>query len=143
TPSLVDAEGAFWPSVADVVANGDPEELYIEMKSQLERFRNMGVEPTHLDSHMGTVFASESFLAKYIQLGIESQIPVMFPGGHATLIRHASDLSDEQVSGFQELGKKLWDAGLPVLDDLHISSYNWDPPVDIAQDDEKIQSFKT
>ena len=41
------------------------------------------------------------------------------------------------------LGKQLWDAGLPVLDDLHNISYDWLIPVDIASDDKKLDEYKT
>ncbi len=141
--SLMDEEGYFWPSVAEVVNHADPEELYEEIKAQLEKFRKMGVEPTHMDSHMGTLFATETFLEKYIQLGIEEQVPVMFPGGHASWIQQEIDAPEERIEQFQQIGEKLWNAGLPVLDDLHADSYSWKISPDIAGDDQKIQRYKT
>lgn len=141
--SLIDESGYFWPSVGDVVHHADPEELYREIKAQLEKFRKMGIEPTHLDSHMGTLFATEAFLEKYIQLGIEEQVPVMFPGGHASWIQQEIDASEERIEQFRKIGEKLWDAGLPVLDDLHADSYSWKISADIEGDDKKIQSYKT
>src|SRR5579863_4996997 len=86
-PGLVDPQGAFWSNVKDVVAHASPEEVDREIRAQLARAETMGFHPTHLDSHMGTLFESEAFLAKYIQLGIEKHIPVMLPGGHDTFLR--------------------------------------------------------
>ena len=37
----------------------------------------------------------------------------------------------------------LWDAKLPVLDDLHNESYNWEIPKDLQSDDLEIQEYKT
>nr|MBI1231674.1 ChbG/HpnK family deacetylase [Cytophagales bacterium] len=143
TPTLVDAGGYFWPAVRDVVMHGDSEELYLEIKAQVDKFIAMGVQPAHLDSHMGTLFASELFLEKYLQLGIAYQIPVMFPGGHATWIQQESNASTLDVDQLQAIGKMLWDAGLPVLDDLHTDSYSWKIDPSIEGNDAAIQSFKT
>jgi hypothetical protein len=38
------------------------------------------------------------------------------------------NFSDQQMQGFRELGKKIWAGGLPLLDDLVNSSYDWNPP---------------
>jgi predicted glycoside hydrolase/deacetylase ChbG (UPF0249 family) len=143
TPSLKDEQGYLWPSVKDVVTHGNPEELYIEIKAQLEKFRSMGFEPTHLDSHMGTLFAHEAFLQKYIQLGIENRIPVMFPAGHATLIQQETEYSDQQMQALRKMGEEIWKSGLPVLDDLHTSSYSWKISPEIEGDDDKIRAYKT
>ena len=60
-PGLVDTEGAMWDNVAGTVKNATPDEIEIEIRAQLERSRAMGWEPTHLDSHMGTLFESRFF----------------------------------------------------------------------------------
>ncbi len=122
-PGLVDRQGAMWHNVADVVEHASPEEVAAEIAAQLERALTMGFQPTHLDSHMGTLFATPEFLAAYMQLGIENDIPIMFPGGHNF---HARQLYGERAGGEAlAAGKMLWQAGLPVLDDLHNTSYGW------------------
>ncbi|TDB68990.1 polysaccharide deacetylase family protein [Arundinibacter roseus] len=140
---LVDTEGALWPSVADVVKNASPDEVETEIRAQLERARTMGFEPTHMDSHMGTLFATPAFLQRYIKVGIEEKIPVMFPGGHNTAIRVDERMSGDMYALTQTVGKQLWAAGLPVLDDLHNVSYGWKLPEDPAPSKEKLQAFKT
>lgn len=142
-PGLTDKEGSMWRGVADVVKNASPDEVEKEIRAQIDRALTMGFYPTHLDSHMGTLFATPAFLEKYVKVGIEMKIPVMIPGGHNTLIRAQSDAPDAQVKQLQQLGKILWAGGLPVLDDLHNESYSWKIPADISNDDKKIQAFKT
>ena len=115
----------------------------MEMTAQLERARAMGFEPTHLDTHMGTVYATRQFLMAYIQLGIKNHIPVMLPGGADKLIMQQGSLNEQQVAGIRTLGKLLWNAGLPVLDDLHNFSYDWKVPTDIAGNDEKLDRWRT
>lgn len=121
-PGLTDEQGCLWDNVPLVIENATPDEVEIEIRAQIERARNLGFEPTHLDSHMGTLFSHIPFMKRYIKVGIEEQIPVMFPAGHNTFVgRNPSRRTEE----FLAFGKQIWDGGLPVLDDLHSSSYDW------------------
>jgi len=133
-PGLTDSTGSMWADVPDVVKHASAGEVDKEIRAQLNRAEKMGFHPTHLDSHMGTLFASGVFLQKYIQLGIEKQIPIMFPGGHDTYIQKEMNLGADQLLYFQQMGKKIWNAGLPLLDDLMNSSYDWNPPSNIKND---------
>ena len=161
-PGLVDPEGAMWSSVPAVVQHAKADEVDREIRAQVDRAERMGFHPTHLDTHMGTVYASPAFVAKYIELGIEKHIPVMVPGGHDTYIqadRNGQRIAELKRSGkYREgmalpedpmmapvhaLAKKLWDAGLPVLDDLHNTSYDWKVPADVVNDDEKLRRWRT
>ncbi len=121
-PGLVDTEGALWDNVGLVVEHATADEVEREIRAQLDRARTMGFEPTHMDSHMGTLFETAGFMERYIKVGIEEKIPVMFPGGHNFFI--AQD-SPERVAMARAMGRKIWEGGLPVLDDLHNRSYGW------------------
>ncbi|MBU3745342.1 MAG: ChbG/HpnK family deacetylase, partial [Sediminibacterium sp.] len=127
TPGLTDPEGAMWNSVASVVTHASPAEIRTEITAQLLRSRKAGWEPTHFDSHMGTLFANADYLNEYLSLGIREKIPVMFPGGHNTLVSksNAGLITPAQA---RAIGEKLWNAGLPVLDDLHNMSYDFRYP---------------
>ena len=141
-PGLVDNEGAMWKGVGDVVKHANADEVYKEIKSQVERSRTAGWEPTHLDSHMGTLFASETFLRKYLQVGMEEKIPVMFPGGHNTMIMKSESGSMLTKEKTTVVGNMLWDAGLPVLDDLHNVSYGFKYP-ETKMTDIQLQKMAT
>ena len=142
-PGLADTAGYLWPSVEEAVQHASPDEVEMEMTAQLAKARSMGFEPTHMDTHMGTVYGSPGFLMRYINLGIKNHIPVMLPGGKDVLIKAQMHFSDATIAQIQQLGKLLWNAGLPVLDDLHNTSYDWVIPADIAADDQKLDAFKT
>lgn len=139
-PGLTDKEGALWPSVQDVIKNATADEVETEIRAQIERALKMGFNPTHLDSHMGTLFASPEFMQRYLKIGIEYKIPVMFPGGHNTLIATQTNLDMSQI---RTVGKMLWQAGLPVLDDLHNESYSWSLPAGVKATKQTIQKAKT
>ena len=115
-PGLVDEEGCLWHSEEEAAKNATPDEVEAELRAQLDRALTMGLKPTHIDTHMGTVYTRPDFLERYIKVSAENGIPVMVPGGHAQyLAQNAPDL----VGGVKELGEKVWALGLPVLDDLH------------------------
>src|SRR6185312_8757578 len=161
-PGLVDKEGCLYPAVGAVYFSASPDEVDKEIRAQLDRALAMGFKPTHLDSHMGTLFAKPAFLEKYIGLGIEKQIPVMFPGGDdlfykaeakaatiATMKKNGTYTEGMNISDPAELGKAkdigamLWKNGLPVLDDLHNSSYNWVMPDIENKSDAEIRKWYT
>ena len=142
-PGLVDKEGAMWQDVSDVVKHATPDEVEVEIRAQIDKAISMGWKPTHLDSHMGTLFGSAAFIQRYVKVGLEYKIPVMFPAGNGTLIKKQMNLADAQMAMMRAVGNQLWNGGLPVIDDLHNESYDWQIPTDITNDSMKLQDFKT
>ena len=142
-PGLVDEEGAMWRDVEQVAKHASADEVEKEIRAQLDRAKAMGFEPTHLDTHMGTVFATPEFLERYIKVGIENHIPVMLPGGHDSLIQAEMHAPDTQLQQMRAIGKALWDAGLPVLDDLHNVSYGWAIADSAKNDENQVRQART
>jgi len=126
-----------------VVANATPADVATEIQAQLNLAGKMGVKPTHLDSHMGTLFASPAFLESYLKLGMANHIPVMFPGGHNSEIIKSNPLARSMGDQMKKIGQQLWDAGLPVLDDLYNDSYDWKIPDSAKTSDRALMKFKT
>lgn len=150
-PSLVDQEGNLYATVEEVVQNGSADDVEKEIRAQIDRALTLGLKPTHLDSHMGTLFAKDEFLKRYIKVGMEFNIPVMFPGGNNKLLTESMKLpvirqlkaegkykegmdipKPEIVEKAQELGQMVWKGGLPVLDDLHTISGSWEPDHEVT-----------
>ena len=141
-PGLCDEQGALWHSVAQVVEHASADEVEAEVRAQLARCRKFGVEPTHLDSHMGTLFQPK-FVLRYAKVAMEEKIPILFPGGHASLIMVANKVPESQQQLARQVGQQLWDAGLPVLDDLDGTSYSWNLPPGTPMTDENLRNYKT
>jgi predicted glycoside hydrolase/deacetylase ChbG (UPF0249 family) len=142
-PGLVDNEGAMWPSVGDVVKHATADEVEKEIRAQIERAWQMGFRPTHMDSHMGTLFATPAFIQRYVKLGMEYRIPIMFPGGHNTLVVEQTKASAADMQMARNLGKALWQAGLPVIDDLHNTSYAPHLPAGVKPTADNLRKYKT
>jgi len=142
-PGLTDKEWCLWPEPEDVIQHASADEVEAEIRAQLARALAVGLHPTHLDSHMGTLFASRAYLERYIKVGIENKIPVMFPGGNnKLLIEHTKDAA-ELLKAAPAIGEMIWKAGLPVLDDLVAYSGDWKPqPVNGKVSPEAYAKFK-
>ncbi|MEQ8687649.1 MAG: polysaccharide deacetylase family protein [Imperialibacter sp.] len=161
SPGLSDMEGVLWSNVADVVAHASANEIETEIRAQLAKARTMGFSPTHLDTHMGTLWATPDYLDRYIKVGIEEHIPILFSAGNNTLMQQAlaqgplaglnmlannrsgSYDTAEVLNAIRQKGKEIWDAGLVVVDDLYLLSYDWEFPSDLEASDENLRTFKT
>ena len=113
-PGLVDEGGYLWDSVPDVAAHATPDEVEAEMRAQIDKAIAMGIQPTHLDSHMGTCFQPQ-FIERYVKVGIEKNIPVLMVGGH---MQHIGAEAGQFKPLLRALSAQVWMAGLPVIDDL-------------------------
>ena len=79
--SLLTESLHFPASVAEVVAAAKVKELEKEIAAQVERALAFGIRPTHLDSHMGTLFQTPAFFKAYQRVGKQYKIPVFIPYG--------------------------------------------------------------
>lgn len=76
-PGLLDPHGYMWADVRSAATHATPKEIDIEMRAQIEKARKLGIRFTHLDTHMGTVYARPDFFEVYWKLGADYGVPVM------------------------------------------------------------------
>ncbi|MFP4500545.1 MAG: polysaccharide deacetylase family protein [Candidatus Hydrogenedentota bacterium] len=122
-PGLVDEEGCLWNNVPLVIAHATADEVETEIRAQVARAEKMGMPITHIDSHMGTLFASPLFFERYLKVGAEKGYPILVAGGHLQYLSQEGPIPTAVV---RQMARKAWEAGLPVLDDIHTNSYDWD-----------------
>ena len=73
---LVDENGFFWPDVATTRSKAAPEAVEAEFRAQIEAAYRAGIEPTHIDGHMGAAISPE-FCDIFVRLGHEYRLPVL------------------------------------------------------------------
>lgn len=78
-PGLHNDSGYLYDNVESVVEHASSEEVEAEIRAQIQKSLDAGLKPSHLDSHMGAIFAKKEFLESYIKLGEEFKIPVFLP----------------------------------------------------------------
>jgi predicted glycoside hydrolase/deacetylase ChbG (UPF0249 family) len=79
-PSLLDGDGGFPRTVADVWDHADLEEVRRECRAQVERAILWGFDVSHLDSHMGTLQLRPEFFDVYLELAAEFRLPIRLSG---------------------------------------------------------------
>lgn len=89
-PSLLDPDGCLWATPAETRAHAKSAEIEIELTAQIERALRLGVRPTHLDFHMGTLFLDPAWVAIATQLSDRYAIPL-------TLVRWSTAFGAREV----------------------------------------------
>jgi len=74
--SLLDKDGYFRLLETDAAAQADPKEVEIEITAQIERARSLGIQPTHLDSHMGTLYQNKALFEVFLRVARSQELPV-------------------------------------------------------------------
>ena len=78
-PGLVNKNGFFYSTVDSVYQNASTAEVETEIRNQVIRAKQFGVDPTHLDADMGTALQRLDYFKAYLKIGHEFRIPVFIP----------------------------------------------------------------
>jgi predicted glycoside hydrolase/deacetylase ChbG (UPF0249 family) len=74
--SLLDPNGYFRLTESDAAKFADPKEVEVELRAQIERAKSLGIVPTHLDSHMGTLYQNKALFDVFLRVAREYKLPV-------------------------------------------------------------------
>ncbi len=127
---LLDDEGYFFRDCGPVQEKGVVTAVYHELAAQYDHAVAVGIEPTHIDSHMGCVFHPR-LLPSYFQLAQERQVPALMMRAHAL---EAEQLLPHDLAGIQEILTTLEENGFPLLDHIDMM------PLD--QSDHRLEAAK-
>jgi chitin disaccharide deacetylase len=75
-PSLVGSDGNFYASPEDVAKHAKLNEVETEIRAQIERAKAMGIEPTHLDAHMHTLYTTPELFGVFLKVAREYKLPI-------------------------------------------------------------------
>ncbi len=114
-PGLLDEQGFMWKSERQTAMKATPQEIEIELRAQIDRALAFGLKPTHLDTHMGTLYTRKDFFEVYTKLGKEYGIPVMVMRPTPEAIEFGK--KDQSPIGADMLNK-VEAQGFPMLDYL-------------------------
>jgi predicted glycoside hydrolase/deacetylase ChbG (UPF0249 family) len=137
-PSLVDAQGYLPRTLPEVLQNAKPEEVERELRAQIERALEAGIDVTHLDSHMGTVLMPP-LSEVYAKLAIEFRLPVF-------IFRPDERVLEENgLSGargfFASLVDRLEVEGVPILDGFDQNSLDFAPGLGMAHNVARLRGL--
>ncbi len=113
---LMDEEGYFPHTSADVQKTGKAGAAKRELETQIKRALQAGLKPTHIDTHMGSVAAAK-YMSGYVSLAKQFKLPPMI---------FRMDENEWRGAGLDALTAKLAarlilrleEQGIPLLDHL-------------------------
>ncbi|HEY2974934.1 MAG TPA: polysaccharide deacetylase family protein, partial [Pyrinomonadaceae bacterium] len=74
--SLLDKDGYFYLTETQAAAHADPKQVELEINAQIERAKALGIQPTHLDSHMGTLYQNKELFEAFLRVARSNKLPV-------------------------------------------------------------------
>jgi predicted glycoside hydrolase/deacetylase ChbG (UPF0249 family) len=111
---LLDEQGYFSPSPTVVEEQAAPAAVATELRAQVARAIQAGIDITHVDAHMGTV-SRPPFRQAYIDVALENRLPLPFIGHNGNWLENRRIPPTLIVHGAAR-GRKLATRGLPLLD---------------------------
>ncbi len=75
-PSLLDSSGYLYPLESEAASHMDVKEAEAEIRAQIARAKALGIQPTHLDSHMGTLYQNKALFEVLLRVARENKLPV-------------------------------------------------------------------
>lgn len=114
-PGMIDSDGYLYGETLMTALKAKPSEIETEIRAQIERALSRGIRPSHIDTHMGTLYARPDFTAAYAKLAVEYRIPAM-------IIEHTPKIVEKfrqrGIAPSDALKKVLDEYPLPKLDDF-------------------------
>jgi predicted glycoside hydrolase/deacetylase ChbG (UPF0249 family) len=75
-PSLLDADGYLYLTEREAASHVNVLEAEKEIRAQIERAVKLGIRPTHLDSHMGTLYQTRELFEMFVRVARENKLPI-------------------------------------------------------------------
>ncbi len=113
--SLLDSAGNFPSEDGPVATAAKPVEVEREIRAQIERALSLGIHPTHVDSHMGSLFTTPALAAIYVKVAHEYHLPFLAvrgnpPGGPQATYAPNDILLDAVIIAGPQIPRDQWKA---------------------------------
>jgi chitin disaccharide deacetylase len=94
-PSLLDSVGTLPSEDGPVATKAKPEEVEREIRAQIDRAVALGIHPTHVDSHMGSLFTTPALASVYAKVARDYHLPFLAVKGNPPGAPQVALLPDE------------------------------------------------
>jgi predicted glycoside hydrolase/deacetylase ChbG (UPF0249 family) len=114
---MLDEAGFFYHRTPAAREHGDPDCVQTEIEAQVLRAQAMGMQPTHMDTHMGVV-ASLKFIPGFLKVALKYHLaPMIFRMDEAGWM--AAGLDAQSAAAAMMATRQLEEMGVPMLDHLY------------------------
>lgn len=103
--SLLNKDGYFYSQVDSLGMHAKATEVERELRNQIKKAYDFGIDVTHLDAHMGAAVSRPDYLAAYMKLGREFELPVLMD-------KRVHQIDNKEV-------KALLDSRMVILDTIY------------------------
>lgn len=133
--SLIDEEGFMYHEGDEFEKKADLADVEAELRAQIEKIRSLGLEPSHLDNHMGTLYGIETgrfeLITLVLTLAGEYKLPFRCPtvftdaqyNNKMLDIKIPKDMLTAMFDQIKEFGREN---GVAMLD--YLMPGDWDGP---------------
>jgi chitin disaccharide deacetylase len=134
-PSLVARDGGMWETTRETVEHATAEDAEREMRAQVERALEAGIDVTHIDAHMGTAF-NLKFVDAYFRIAAAYRLPAFVPRIRARdLPAHGLP---ERVADYARRVDEAEASGLPIFDHFDADSLDFAPGSGLAHNQARL-----
>jgi len=115
---LMDEAGYFYNNTADVHAHAEMGAVKQELKAQIERALAAGIDITHIDTHMFSIF-HPNLLPFYLELGWQYQVPAFVVRWNANQLV-ADGYDAEEAESLAKLIQQAETDEIPLIDFVYM-----------------------
>lgn len=144
TDSLRDEYGYMYKSSAEVEKNADLDEIEGEIRAQVELLKKLGLNPSHLDNHMGSLYGIETGRFEILQLVFDIAgdygLPFRFPSTFTTeqMKNRTLDINIDETAVrflFNKFSTYAAEKGVAIPD--YLMPHEWD-----KQNSQSYEAFR-
>jgi predicted glycoside hydrolase/deacetylase ChbG (UPF0249 family) len=73
--SLLDNNGYLYLTESEAASRANIKDVEAEIRAQIDRARALGIQPSHLDSHMGTLYQNKNLFEILLKVARENKLP--------------------------------------------------------------------
>lgn len=117
---LFDDQGYFPRNIDLAAPSATGAAVATEVRAQIERALAAGIDVTHIDTHMGTVFTPR-YLPIYLELASEYGLPALLPRSDEARLRAMGYGAEDSVE-LARLNREADERGLPLFDHVYCMS---------------------
>ena len=137
-PGLRSPDGGMWRTTAETVENATAEEVDRELRAQIDLALESGIDVTHIDSHMGTVF-DPKFIEVYVALARDYRLPAFLPRVDRAVLERVG--MAERLERYVGVIESVEKDGFPIFDHFNADSLSFTPGTGAEHNTERLKGL--
>ena len=135
---LQSPDGGMWRTTDETVEHASAEEVERELRAQIEAALAAGIDVTHVDSHMGTVF-NPKFVDIYVGLAREFRLPMFLPRVSREVLERTG--MPPSLESYVQLIEDAERDGFPVFDHFCTDSLEFPPGTGSSHNQQRVNKL--